>query len=244
MREYLSATRHPFVCLLFLVPLVAGYEYGVHALGGDRPETLRNGADAWLRWGLEKYGFAQLWVAPLIVIGFFVVWSIVSWGNRPKDTLAALFGMLIECSLFAGILWAISANFRPILDRLGIELAVAGDVPWHQSPQARLMVRYVGAGIYEEVIFRLGLFTAIFFLLRIALLPSVIAGVLAAVAAALLFAAAHHVGDNGETPVVPLRFAFRAVAGLYFTALYVSRGFGVAVGTHAAYDVLVGLSNP
>jgi hypothetical protein len=244
MREYLSATRHPFVCLLFVVPLVAVYEYGVHALGGDRPETLRNGADAWLRWGLEKYGLVQIWVAPLIVVGFFFLWSAASWGSRPKEPLAALFGMLIECGLFAGILWAVSANFRPILDRLGIELAMAGDGPWHQSAQARMMVRYVGAGIYEEVIFRLGLFTLIYFLLRIALLPSALAGLLAAIAAALLFAAAHHVGDNGETPIVPLRFAFRAVAGLYFTLLYVGRGFGIAVGTHAAYDVLVGLSNP
>ena len=62
---------------------------------------------------------------------------------------------------------------------------------------------------------------------------------LAAVGAALTFAAAHHVGPNGEE-MVPAKFLFRALAGLYFTALYVVRGFGVAVGRHAGYDVLVG----
>ena len=36
--------------------------------------------------------------------------------------------------------------------------------------------------------------------------------------------------------------AFRAAAGLYFTCLYVGRGFGVAVGAHAGYDVLVGVT--
>jgi membrane protease YdiL (CAAX protease family) len=80
-------------------------------------------------------------------------------------------------------------------------------------------------------------------LLRAALLPTIIATLLAGIAAALLFAAAHHVGDGGE-PMVPLRFAFRTLAGLFFTCLYVFRGFGIAVGAHAAYDVLVGVSNP
>ena len=40
----------------------------------------------------------------------------------------------------------------------------------------------------------------------------------------------------------PYVFLFRVLAGLYFTALFVGRGFGVAVGAHAGYDVLVGVS--
>ena len=64
---------------------------------------------------------------------------------------------------------------------------------------------------------------------------------LAAVGSALAFAAAHHVGPHGE-PMVAARFLFRTAAGLYFTALYVFRGFGIAVGAHAGYDILVGTS--
>jgi hypothetical protein len=37
-------------------------------------------------------------------------------------------------------------------------------------------------------------------------------------------------------------FVFRTCAGLFFTFLFVARGFGVAVGAHAGYDVLVGVS--
>jgi hypothetical protein len=36
-------------------------------------------------------------------------------------------------------------------------------------------------------------------------------------------------------------FVFRTVAGLFFSALFIYRGFGIAAGTHAAYDMLVGL---
>ena len=242
MGEYVRSTRHPFACLVFLVPLLAGYEYGVHWLGGERPDSMRNGADAWLRWGLGQYGLDQLWIAPLIVIGIFTMWSLARWGDRPKAPFTTAFGMILESGAFAAILWAVSVNFRPLLDRFGIALAIEGG-PLAESAQARLLVRYVGAGIYEEVIFRLGLFTAIYLLLRVALLPRVLAGLLSAIVAAILFAAAHHIGSAGE-PVVPIRFVFRALAGFYFTTLYVTRGFGIAVGAHAGYDVLVGLNVP
>ena len=32
---------------------------------------------------------------------------------------------------------------------------------------------------------------------------------------------------------------FFAVAGLYFSIIYVFRGFGIVVATHALYDILV-----
>ena len=35
--------------------------------------------------------------------------------------------------------------------------------------------------------------------------------------------------------------SFRAFAGFYFAGLYHLRGFGIAVGAHAGYDLLVGL---
>ena len=49
MRNYLRATRHPWACLLFLVPLLFAYELGLLWLGGDNVAAMRNGADAWLR---------------------------------------------------------------------------------------------------------------------------------------------------------------------------------------------------
>ncbi len=53
--SYFRATHHPWLCLLFLFPLLAVYEGGVYLLGGTNPQSLRNGADAWLRWVLDIY---------------------------------------------------------------------------------------------------------------------------------------------------------------------------------------------
>jgi membrane protease YdiL (CAAX protease family) len=63
---------------------------------------------------------------------------------------------------------------------------------------------------------------------------------LAAISSAVLFAAAHHFGRGGE-PWDGYVFSFRSLAGMYFAALFHLRGFGIAVGAHAGYDVLVGL---
>lgn len=50
----------------------------------------------------------------------------------------------------------------------------------------------------------------------------------------------HNIGPLGES-FQWYTFCFRTTAGLFFAALFVYRGFGVAAGTHAAYDILVGL---
>ncbi|HEX4589905.1 MAG TPA: CPBP family glutamic-type intramembrane protease, partial [Gemmataceae bacterium] len=89
-------------------------------------------------------------------------------------------------------------------------------------------------------VFRLALYGLLCGVLTTAQVPARTAVILAAITSAILFAAAHHVGPHGE-PIDGFNFLFRMLAGLYFTALYQFRGFGIAVGAHACYDVLVGV---
>lgn len=236
MTTYLHATRHPWPSFLFLVPLLAAYEGGVLWLGGDQADRMRNGADAWLRWGLERFGAGQVLAAPAVVVAVMLVWSWWRWADRPADLVTTVFGMAFESCLFAVGLWQFSRNFGPILDGLGVHLQIAGQ----GAPVAKILT-FIGAGIYEEVLFRLVLFVGLLATLRAVQLPQMVALPLAVAAAALAFAAAHHVGPYGE-PMRADYFVFRTIAGLYFTLLFVFRGFGVAVGAHAGYDVLVGVS--
>ncbi len=229
--SYFAATRHPWACLVFLLPLLATYELGVAWIGGQA--IPRNGADTWLRWALERYGFNQLLAAPLLIVSLFTLRTLWSWKDRPGSILGVVFGMLVESLAYAVLLWMISRNFAMLLDQAGITLQVPG-------PQSVAAITYVGAGIYEEVLFRLVLFSVLVFVFRLTLLATPMAVLLASVLAALAFAAAHHIGPYGEAMNSQI-FLFRFCAGLFFTALYVFRGFGIAVGAHAAYDVLAGV---
>lgn len=236
MTAYLSATRHPWACLLFLVPLLAAYEGGVLWLGGDQSDRLRNGADAWLRWGLEVFGASHVLAAPAVVLFVLVAWAWWRWSDRPDDPVTTFFGMAFESCLFAFLLWEFSRNFGPLLDGLGVKLQFAA-----QPVPAEKIVGFIGAGIYEEVLFRLGLFVGLYAVLRVLGMHRAVALLLATCAAAVGFAAAHHVGPYGE-PMRTDYFVFRTCAGLYFTLLFIARGFGIAVGAHAGYDVLVGVT--
>lgn len=233
---YFAATRHPWPCLLFLLPLLAAYEGGVLWLGGTHPEALRNGADTWLHWGLEAFGLSQLYWAPGLVGLVFVAWSWRRRADRPWETRAVLAGMALESLVFAGGLLILSRSLAPLLENLGIAL----DVPPPPNQMLANVITFVGAGIYEEILFRLILFRGMFWLVDRVDVPAPAVFPIAALGSALIFSAAHHAGPYGEAFDAYV-FCFRALAGLYFTLLFQMRGFGIAVGAHAFYDVLVGV---
>jgi hypothetical protein len=232
---YLASTRHPWPCLVFLLPLLIAYEAGVLWLGGAQPEVLRNGADAWLRWGLENFGLHQLYWAPVLIVVIFLAWSWSRRWDRPEKLAAICRGMVIESLLFAAGLFGLSRALGPLFNDLSIRVSTGPE-----SKGIGQIVTFVGAGIYEEILFRLLFFLGVGWLLRLADGSRLRSALLTTVASAALFAAAHHLGPYGEAFDRSV-FLFRALAGLYFALLYQLRGFGIAVGTHTCYDVLVGV---
>ena len=245
---YMPATRHPWPCLLFILPLLCIYETGVLVLGGQNPETIRNGADHWIR-SAFGVGSALAWLPPALLVIGFVLWTWRRWSDRPGDLMGTLTGMMIESIGFSLGLWTLSRILAPLLLQAGIELSTPIEVgPEIESPTLaaaepamRQVVTYLGAGIYEETVFRLMLFTGIILILRAMEFSGLLAVLFAALASAVVFSLAHHVGPYGQEYSNYL-FLFRVVAGLYFAILYQMRGFGVAVGTHACYNVMVSIA--
>lgn len=235
-KDYFQATRHPWPILIVLLPLLIAYECGVLIIGGAKAETLRNGADAWMRWALQSFGLSHLVVAPLMIAIVFAVWSYLRRSDRPEGLLTICTGMSLECFLFALILWGLSHAFAPFLEVVGVPLGISIEI----DPLVTRIITFVGAGIYEEILFRLILFSGLAWLLQLSAMPRWGAITAAAVVSSLLFAAAHHVGPLGEK-MDSYVFLFRMMAGVYFAVLFQFRGFGIAAGAHACYDVLVGL---
>jgi membrane protease YdiL (CAAX protease family) len=243
---YQEATRHPWPCLLFLLPLLVAYEAGVTLLGGEHPEVLRNGADAWLRSAHPLLMGTLFWVPPALLVLVFVVWAWCRRKERPGQLVNVLSGMVLESVAFALVLWGLGRALTPLLEGAPVAgpqaaLDTSGplrpEVPEAGSTLARA-ITYLGAGIYEEALFRLVLFSGLLLLFRRLDLSGPWALGLAAVASAVVFSAAHHLGAHGQ-PYSNSVFLFRLAAGLYFVWLYQARGFGIAVGAHACYNVMV-----
>lgn len=238
--NYWSATRHPWSCVLFVLPLLLIYETGLHLLGLTAPESLRNGADVWMRAALEAVGITSTFAAPVCLVLILIAWGLVYRENQARDRVGVWVGMTVESAVFGAALFGLSRGLWPFLDGVTRTYMSVGAAPAQSEPVIEHIVRYIGAGIYEETLFRLLLFAGLVAVFRLAEIPTWLGTSMAAIAAALLFAAAHNVGPGGE-PFLASVFVFRTLAGVYFALVYFWRGFGIAVGAHAGYDVLVGV---
>jgi hypothetical protein len=111
------------------------------------------------------------------------------------------------------------------------------------------IVTGVGAGIYEELVFRLILICALMVLFQDVIgLSRQNAITLSVLMSAALFSAHHHIVwiDGRLARSAPFNwteFGFRTIAGVYFAVLFAIRGFGITAGTHAFYDIIATFVN-
>lgn len=218
--------------------MVALYEGAAHwgVLGGA---AVRTGADVWVHHALAQLGLPLAWLPPVLLVAGLVLWQLLDRGHpvlRPGDGAT----MALESVVFAVGLVGVSRLLdwsMPGLDPAAGAAQVTG--PTLAGRPVAPLIGFLGAGVYEEAIFRLALVPLLYGMLRLLQSPDLPAGTLAVTGSALAFALAHHAGEPGEAFSWYV-FVFRWVAGVYFAGLFLMRGFGVAVGAHAAYDVIVG----
>lgn len=131
-------------------------------------------------------------------------------------------------------------------DRLGTPPPTAPSKPRPESLWRQLAARtvlFIGAGVYEEFLFRFLLIPALIVAFSKGGVPAGRAALLAILWTSMLFSAAHYIGPAGDSFSL-FTFLFRFAAGVFFASVFLTRGFGIVVGCHAAYDLLVGLMLP
>jgi hypothetical protein len=240
--EYLRYTLAPRYSFTFALPLLLLYEVLAFSLSGREFAGVRNGADVLLkslfialggRNGLVAFG------ALLVGAGGLLVWR--DWRGRRVDP-KVFAAMAVESSLYALVFGLVTSTLTTLLVP-GLaaywpisELALHADSGW--SLLTQLMIS-LGAGIYEELLFRVILVSGLAWLMgRVFRLRPTAAGVSAVLVGALIFSAFHYIGPYGDDLAL-ISFTFRAVAGVLFSGLYLLRGFGITAWTHALYDVFL-----
>ncbi|MBC8354209.1 MAG: CPBP family intramembrane metalloprotease [Planctomycetes bacterium] len=243
--RYWNESARPLVSLAFVAPIIAAYEGGLVALG---PKAMRNGADVWLRQLLEWLGFTQYFLLPALTCALLLGWHHLN-KERWSFRWTYLYGMLFESMAFGGLLLVAAQAQQHIF----VAISSNGPPPLAVQTSEALgkLVAFFGAGIYEELLFRVMLFPAMAAILQMVGTPPRTSWVVAIFLSSLAFAAAHYqldlmignyhlvtsYGDSFEWA----SFFFRFSAGVFFATLLLARGFGIAAGAHAFYDILVSL---
>jgi len=235
-RGYWRHSRRPLISLVFVLPLVLAYESGVMLLGGD---ALRNGAEVWMRDALGWIGLRHWLVLPLLAVLILGLWHRVT--RRPWRLSGALLAtMVLECVGWSVALLLIAHAEGTLLSHQASHPTVTATGYLSRigvtSTPARL-ASLAGAGVYEEMLFRLILLPLVAVSLRGLGTATGASRLIAVLATSLAFAAAHQLGSGHET-FVAAEFLFRGIAGAVFAGLFLRRGFGIAAGTHALYDML------
>ncbi|HUV62450.1 MAG TPA: CPBP family intramembrane glutamic endopeptidase [Sedimentisphaerales bacterium] len=231
-------------------------------------------AFVWLQNLLESLGFGGkfAWAAPPLAVVVILLALQIASGKQWRLWLGDLLPMAAECVLLAVplIVLTLFLNSSPGAQSRGTsfdgdwpsaqrEYAATCSSTAGQTPSApggaairgtanRFLladvVTGIGAGIYEELVFRLILICLLMLLFQDALrLSHKSAAILSVLISAALFSAHHHVDfltgqPNLIDPFNVTRFAFRTIAGIYFAALFAIRGFGITAGTHASYNII------
>lgn len=236
MRSYWTVSRSHRYSLILALPLLLFYELleaisPVRAQGG----VVRNGADVLLT-GLFTALLGPR--GPLVFMAIVIAFSLwlihrdrAAGPLRPR-LFAMMLGESVALALVFGVV--VGTVTMRLLGPLRT-LAAGGGLGGTALERVTLSV---GAGLYEELLFRVVIVALLANAFRLLGLSRVTSGAIATVVGALLFSAFHYVGSLGE-PVALESFVFRTIAGLAFSALYLLRGFGITAWTHAVYDIAV-----
>lgn len=236
LRTYWGAARQARYALLFALPLLLLYEGLSFAITQSAYAGVRNGADVLLKTLFVALGGTRGLAAFSLVlagIGGWLVWR--DWRRHPGPLSRQVFGlMFVESIVYAILLGGVVSTLTSILLSPMLSAVQAAE-PVRLSLASQLVLS-LGAGIYEELLFRVLLVGALLALAHRFGWRRPAAVTFAIVTAALIFSAFHYIGPMGD-PFALASFTFRAIAGLVLSGLYVARGFGIAAWSHALYDV-------
>ena len=151
LRPYPLETRRPIVSLAFIAPMLLLYELGILLLGN---QAIRNGLDEMFRAQMYRMGLGEMIILPIITVAILLSWHHLQkdrWSFRPR----ILAGMVVE-SIFLGLilLWAAKAQ-QVLFDDSTVSVLSVGLNQFYSVQWWSNTVAFLGAGIYEELVFRL-----------------------------------------------------------------------------------------
>ena len=225
IKDYFRKSSSPLYSFIITLPIFLIYELGIFWMRNIEFNYIQNGADVLIEQIILKLGFDVIYVSSIIFL--FILLIIIYYQKRHFNSLSIsrpyLGVMFLESMVYASILFFLMGNLY-LMD------VSTNDIYCN-------MILSLGAGIYEELIFRvLSIYISyqsIKFLFR---LGKFSANFYAVILSAILFSLFHFIGAESFNQEA---FAVRFIAGIFLASLYVQRGFGITAITHSFYDIFV-----
>ncbi len=240
-KNYLWQTRSGTYGFLSALPLFVLYEILIVKYNPSSSSMIRVGADIWVKQMLVSVGARDHIVMGLIIL---IIGVLIFFAERKKNITVKMhyfYWMLIE-SLFYSIFCAlivtkaVSVIFAHIS---GLTMVLLQTNPVIGESSFGLQIALsIGAGLYEELFFRVILVSGLYFITSKFLILHKVSYLVAAVIASLIFSGVHYIGSFGDEFTLH-SFMFRFLFGLVLNIVYILRGFGVAAWSHSIYDILV-----
>src|SRR6476619_168995 len=218
--------------LVLVFPLFLIYQVGVLFT-----LPVLNGADFLTVFLFRNLGLsARAYLAYTIAVAILFAIAVAVLRRKQRFDPKLILPVLVESAIYALTMGSLIVFLMTRV--LHVSPRLAGGVIAEQGMGTRFVMS-LGAGVWEETVFRLGIMTGVAVLFeRVFGFGRWIAILLGLIVSAVLFSAMHHIPPYGDPLHVGV-FVFRALAGCFFGLIYWSRGFAIAVYTHALYDIYV-----
>ena len=211
------------------MPLFLLYEVGIFLISSRDIDQLRNGADVLMRQVLESFGIYGMYgFGGTFLIGFLIAF-IRQKKNLRTSEIESRFLLIM---FFESIAWATLLVIMMIKIPTFLSLS-------NEDHLIQQVVLAIGAGIYEEFVFRVLLISGLAILFGLIFNWGEFGKTfLSVIISSAIFSIFHFFGSYGDTFSFPLFFV-RFFAGIFLAMIYIFRGFGITAYAHSIYDLFV-----
>ena len=229
MSQYLTVSKSPLYSFIFTLPLFLLYEVGIFLISSRDIDQLRNGADVFMRQVLESFGIYGMYgFGGTFLIGFLIAF-IRQKKNLRTSEIESRFLLIM---FFESIAWATLLVIMMIKIPTFLSLS-------NEDHLIQQVVLAIGAGIYEEFVFRVLLISGLAILFGLIFNWGEFGKTfLSVIISSAIFSIFHFFGSYGDTFSFPLFFV-RFFAGIFLAMIYIFRGFGITAYAHSMYDLFV-----
>lgn len=229
MSQYLTVSKSPLYSFIFTLPLFLLYEVGIFLISSRDIDQLRNGADVLMRQVLESFGIYGMYgFGGTFLIGFLIAF-IRQKKNLRTSEIESRFLLIM---FFESIAWATLLVIMMIKIPTFLSLS-------NEDHLIQQVVLSIGAGIYEEFVFRVLLISGLAILFGLIFNWGEFGKTfLSVIISSAIFSIFHFFGSYGDTFSFPLFFV-RFFAGIFLAMIYIFRGFGITAYAHSIYDLFV-----